>query len=156
MQATDVSVDVDGMPETRPGLHVTAEGRLVGGTVEVEWEGPTDDRTAGVTEVDGVPVMMTSEETHKALRKDAGLPPSPPQHPNERSGGPGRGGQPPGAGAAAPAVTTSVDGAGNKRTTEHSMSVDMTVSGEDAAKLRRLLEGTAEEAMERAKRGAQR
>lgn len=134
-------------PVTRPGFHLTPEGHVVGAGIEdfdVEWEGPEDERTAGVTEVAGVPVV-----TSKGAE--------PPQHPNARSstlppngvdgtpGAPGDGGVDPG--AAAPAVTTSVDGAGNKRTVEHEIDVEGTLT-EGA---RRALEEAAKEAERQAK-----
>ena len=114
-------------PITRPGFHVTPEGRVVGATdVTWKWEGAEDERTAGVTEVAGVPVVEST-----------GL----------KGGGPPGGGAPPG-GAAAPAVTTSVDEAGNKRTMEHEVNMTGTVSGGTAERLRQALEN-AEETMER-------
>jgi hypothetical protein len=106
---------------------VTPEGRVIGSAdVTWEWEGTEDERTAGVTEVAGVPVVESN-----GLR--GGVPP---------------GGGAPSGGAAAPAVTTSVDGAGNKRTVEHEVNMTGTVSGGTVERLRRVLEG-AEEAMER-------
>ena len=125
MTNTDVQMTHRDAPVTRPGFHVTPEGRVVGATdVTWEWEGAEDERTAGVTEVAGVPVVEST---------------------TLKCGGPPGGGAPPG-GAAAPAVTTSIDEAGNKRTMEHEVNMEANLGGDTAERLRRALED-AEETM---------
>lgn len=144
MQATaaDVEVDTGTMPETRPGLHVTKEGRLVGhAEVNVEWSGPGDG-AAGPATIDeireaseelrdkgkGLPdVWEVDEETHKALKAEADamarLPEGaggPPSHPNARCGTLEVEG--------VPVVQTAVGAGGRKTTT--SGSVDLNIDGD--------------------------
>lgn len=130
MTNTDVQMTHPDAPVTRPGFHVTPEGRVIGAAdVTWEWEGAEDERTAGVTEVAGVPVVESN-----GLR-DGGTVDSPPP----QGGVPPGGGQPPG-GAAAPAVTTRVDEDGNKVTHEHEINVEGTLTHEGVNTLREAIE----------------
>lgn len=157
MTNTDVQMTHPDAPVTRPGFHVTPEGRVIGAAdVTWEWESPEDERTGGVTEVAGVPVVesggggppqhpdertaFVSPSMHEDLRKEAGMGGG-----QAGNGGVGRGGQPPG-GAAAPAVTTRVDEDGNKRTHEHEINVEGTLTHEGVNTLREAIE-EAEETM---------
>jgi len=151
MQATEAEVEVDTgtMPETRPGLHVTKEGRLVGhAEVNVEWSGPGDG-AAGPATIDEIreaseelrakgkdlpDVWEVDEETHKALKAEAdakarlppngvdGSPGAPgvPSHPNARCGTMEVEG--------VPVVQTAVGAGGRKSTT--SGSVDLNIDGD--------------------------
>lgn len=164
MTNEDMTLKLADSPVTRPGFHVTPEGRMIGASLEdfdVTWEGPEDSR---LTEVEGIPVVeskgggappshpderhaFVSPQMQEDLRKDAGLPPN---GVDGTPGAPGVSGEDGGVdpGAAAPAVTTSVDGQGRKATVEHNLNVegDLTEAGREA------LRKAAKEAERSAKR----
>jgi len=172
MQATeaDVTVDTGTMPETRPGLHVTQEGRLVGhAEVNVEWSGPGDG-AAGPATIDeiretaeelraegkGLPdVWEVDEETHKALKAEAdamarlppngvdGSPGAPgvPSHPNARCGTMEVEG--------VPVVQTRVDGSGHKTHVAGEVNIDMADDVEDVD-----VEAVAQRVAEEARRAS--